>query len=85
MPTSTLSTQLKGAIFIPNYTQKFKRKGGITMSKRTFKNGHLVSTFSCNKGFVTVLYGKYGLQIRSIYATTPTQAKRNHSQFLSYC
>lgn len=55
------------------------------MSKRTFKNGHLVSTFPCNKGFVTVLYGKYGLQLRSIYASTTTQAKQNHSQFLSYC
>lgn len=53
------------------------------MSKRTFKNGHLVSTFPCNNGYTTVLYGKYGLQLRSVFTTDVLQAKRNHNRFLS--
>lgn len=55
------------------------------MSQRTFKNGHMVSTFPCNNRYITVMYGKYGLQIRSIFASTPSEAKRNHSRFLAYC
>lgn len=47
------------------------------MSKRTFKNGHLVSTFPCNNGYTTVLYGKYGLQLRSVFTTDVLQAKYN--------
>lgn len=42
------------------------------MSKRTFKNG-----------YTTVLYGKYGLQLRSVFTTDVLQAKRNHNRFLA--
>lgn len=53
------------------------------MSKRTFKNGHMVSTFPYNHGYITVLYGKYGLQLRSVFTTDSIQAKRNHNRFLA--
>ena len=38
------------------------------MSKRTFKNGHAITTFPSNTGFCTALIGKYGETLKVIYS-----------------
>lgn len=53
------------------------------MYQRTFKNGYAISTFPCNNGYVTALYGKYGNQLQSRFTTSVNKAKRNHSELLT--
>ena len=53
------------------------------MQQRTFKNGYTISTFPCNNGYATALYGKYGNQLKLRYTTNISKAKRNHSELLT--
>lgn len=50
------------------------------MNKRTFKNGHLITTFPSNNGFCTTLIGKYGENLKVIYSADPAEANRNHDR-----
>lgn len=53
------------------------------MQLRTFKNGYAISTFPCNKGYATALYGKYGNQLQLRYAKSEIKAKRNHNELIA--
>lgn len=53
------------------------------MSKRTIKNGHVISTFPSNGGYCTSVYGKYGETLKIIYSSTYPEANRNHLRMLS--
>lgn len=51
------------------------------MSKRTFKNGHAITTFPSNNGFCTAfLIGKYGETLKVIYSANTVEANRNHDR-----
>lgn len=50
------------------------------MSKRTFKNGHAITTFPSNNGFCTTLIGKYGENLKVIYSADTAEANRNHDR-----
>ena len=53
------------------------------MQLRTFKNGYAISTFPCNKGYATALYGKYGNQLQLRYTKSEIKAKRNHNELIA--
>lgn len=50
------------------------------MSKRTFKNGHAITTFPSNNGFCTALIGKYGETLKVIYSANTVESNRNHDR-----
>lgn len=53
------------------------------MYQKTFKNGHTISTFPCNNGYATALYGKYGNQLQLRFTTSEKEAKQNHNNLIT--
>lgn len=53
------------------------------MPKRTYKGGHLISTFPCNNGYCTSVYGKYGETLHSEYSFSYTEALLKHKRLVS--
>lgn len=53
------------------------------MAQRNFKNGHAISTYPCNHGYVTEVIDTYGRMEKCIFSTTPAEAKATHSRLLS--
>lgn len=65
------------------YTENNHTGGGLIMAQRNFKNGHAISTYPCNHGYVTEVIDAYGRMEKCIFSLTPTEAKATHSRLLS--
>lgn len=52
------------------------------MPKRTYKGGHLISTFPCNNGYCTSVYGKYGETLHSEYDYSYVEAVNTHHKLV---
>ena len=52
------------------------------MPKRTVKHNHLVSTYPCNKGYVTETVNRNGETIRTAFDTNLYDAERRHNNYL---
>lgn len=53
------------------------------MAQRNFKNGHAITTYPCNHGYVTEIIDAYGRTEKCVFSTTPAEAKATHSRLLS--
>ena len=62
--------------------QKFKKKGGKPMPKRTIKRNYVVSTYPCNGGYVTETIDKYGRSMRCVFSKTNEEAGKQHNMAL---
>lgn len=45
---------------------------------RTIKNNHMVSTYYCNGGYISEIFGKYGQSEKVIFSSTTEEAERIH-------
>lgn len=44
------------------------------MNKRNYKNGYIVSTYKYNNGYLTEIYGQYGISKKCVFALEERQA-----------
>lgn len=44
------------------------------MNKRNYKNGYMVSTYKYNNGYLTEIYGQYGISKKCVFALEERQA-----------
>lgn len=65
------------------FTKNNHTRGGITMAQRNFKNGHAISTYPCNTGYVTEIIDTYGRVEKCVFSATVPEAKATHSRLLS--
>lgn len=49
---------------------------------RTIKNNHMVSTYYCNGGYISKIFGKYGQSEKVIFSSTTEEAERIHCLLL---
>lgn len=52
------------------------------MLKRSAKNNHTITTYSCNNGCITEIYDKYGRSIKCKFDFTEAEALRTHQNFI---